>query len=472
MIGVVIARLLGIQDTRTAGASPEGFLATTFPAAHVSMRPEYRSVATQRIRVPLDTGARVILGSLDESAESHTISISWVSKDHHQDGGSNDRDTVFRILPSLPPDPPPSFSHVGSTAKARPESRCDSSPELPDAPQTRIFRLPHFSSGTHGRPAVTNRVARCILAESSDEVSVYDTGKVTIDRMRLARSIAFLAGSQVLPFIRSNLGRISDIDNDQRLSVVLCDLADDESSSETPIWGCVRASDFLNPDSDFSGDIIFLDHKLAHRPELAAVLTHEFSHAAAFSLISEAHDSLPGPTWLNEAIAHTLESLAVSQSGNLANRLDLFLATPHQFALVIPEESGSMTGRGPERAAGMLFGRFVHDRGVPLSRLITASGSGTHRIEAALQADFSDVFRDWTISLLKQKERGEIPLAVCPLDASNEERVTLRGTAAVWMQADRGGTLEVSAPKSCRLQLTVIGNQPSTSPDRFSSSSR
>ena len=100
---------------------------------------------------------------------------------------------------------------------------------------------------------------------------------------------------------------IADVDGDSCLTIAVCALSDDNTNTENPLLGCVRASDFLEDDS-LGGDIIYLDYRLPGTPALTAVLTHEIAHAAVFSRIrfwrDKGHVACLLPAWLNESIAH------------------------------------------------------------------------------------------------------------------------------------------------------------------------
>jgi hypothetical protein len=299
---------------------------------------------------------------------------------------------------------------------------------------------------------------------------------------------------------------VADIDNSGDISVLLCNLdasSHEDTDDPVPLQGCVRGSDFLEPHRDFSGDIIYLDRSVPeHR--LPAVLTHELTHAATFSLIrNTAHaaqtncvpdisppvafigqpgfsklnpatssPSNPIPAWLNEAIAHCVEYQLVPDSDNLSERLDTFRRHPNLFPCVVPEGTHLSTyGRNGCRAAGMLFLTDVVMRQCPdlsLTDIAKAASTSQHGLEATTGTPFANLFRAWTIHQLRQSvlaERGSQPsdagVFIHNLSDMHHSRYQLRGTAAVYLRpsAKAGGTLTITASPDARFQVTVVREQ-------------
>ena len=329
------------------------------------------------------------------------------------------------------------------------------------APRERVFRLPQFlPDSVKGvvTPYDLNRVSVCRLVTRSSQLAIYTSGPVLSDQT--ADDLVAIIQNVLLPAVIQQVGPVTDIDGDDRLSVVMCDLSVPVPVTESPLLGCVHAPDFL-VDGPLHGDIIYLDHRLPASSVLPAIVLHELTHAAVFSrlrrLRQDGHNVGHFPIWLNEAIAHSCEYQMYPESPNLTARISAYLQCPGQWPLMYSENPASqLSRRGAVRAAGLFYVHFVRQTAT-LPDLIDRELQLQCPADQRRKEKFAKSFRRWTVWMSDCEQTGQLPLRIRSLfDASRTHQVLVRGTAATWWHCKEHAVIKVSAGHHCALQITIV----------------
>jgi hypothetical protein len=433
-----------------------------------------------RFRVPKDS--LVIVGSLDITGTPHSLMISSHPSEQSStvDNLSSQRQADLRYVPSSLSSKPlktllqPDTCRVLATTK---ESRNVTRPSRPGRPLTasplRRFLIPHFE---HDH-VVQQPAEACVIADGS-RVRVYVDRSLANGNSDLpqyhplrntANSVCTIIEDELLPIIELWIGRITDIDGDHRLSVVLTDLDRQKSSRETPVLGCVRRSDFLAEDQNsLGGDIIYLDQHLPPHDQLRALLAHELTHAAIFCFRHEAADDSPMrdhsvPSWLNEAAAHWVESQFCSAPAGSAARKDSFRQNPAQCPIILGDNAQSLTSRrNGSRVAGFTFLQQHLTAPTAIKELLQLSTPFDQSIATTTQASFSELFRQWTIrQACEPHDTISAPRSRVnswSLKSAVEQPVQrkLHGTAFLVLQSEADQEVRIDAHPDAQLQITVV----------------
>jgi len=286
------------------------------------------------------------------------------------------------------------------------------------------------------------------------------------------------------------IGPISDVDHDQKLSIVITDLDQRgrHATGSSPIHGCIREADF-HSDSDFCGDIVYVDPRIFELPteELAALLTHETAHAAVCSLsVGESvgavntaasgsqPSGLPVASWLNEAVAHFVELQCshgdvdgAGVSENFQSRMDDFLANPGVSPIVAAEDVLTLEERrSGSRGAATLFLTRWFSSAASLQQFLRSEAALDRRIEHLAQEPYADVFRDWTLSLAAMPASASFLTNSCRnqtlhMDqlsaADNHAQFSLLGTAFRCFECSADiPLLVIKSDDAARLQISII----------------
>jgi len=379
---------------------------------------------------------------------------------------------------------------------------------LSDSPG-RVFLTPHFiDAGAIHEPA------ECRFIGESPRVRIFVDQRLvqSINGGQLTTwlgSLTSAAEFRALPIVDAWVGAIRDVDHDRKLSIVVTDLdrRGQRTSGSCPIHGCIRESDFRS-DSDFCGDIVYIDPSIFQQPtdELAALLTHETTHAAVCSMwpdesigavadADKAESNRPStesrvPAWLNEAVAHFVELQcddegirAAGVSQNFQRRIDDFFANPAGSPIVAAEDVLSLEERrGGSRGAATLFLARWFSSSETLRQFVHSRAPFDRRIEDLAHAPFADVFRDWTLSLASLSDLSSSPAAqsatFCEhrslrfdlLPAGrNQARFSLLGTAFRCFECSEDiESLVIESDDAARLQISII--EPEADIDTMASS--
>lgn len=285
-----------------------------------------------------------------------------------------------------------------------------------------------------------------------------------------------LLESEVLPLVESQFGSLRDVDGDGGLTVLLTPWLSRLQGGRTSIGGMVRSSDFqpnVLPPLGNRCDLLFLNSSLPSDDALRDLVSHEVAHAACLSQRwSPGTGSLRDEEdWLSEGLAH----LAEPGWSNLDHRLAEFLGEPSRFPLVVPDyyRAGLWRNHGC-RGATYLFARWCVDRNGsrPLQQLARSEVSGVRNLERHTGQEFSELFRDWSLSLADGREFESLDLrrvlnrlkisgvrpAICHSDSDGlTQRV--RGTAFavvdVQITAESARTLRIAADSAAKWQISI-----------------
>ena len=516
--GLTNAAVNGLPD-KTTSSTPLSPLGKIPP-------PSVNAVLTN-----LPRGTRIVVGSLDLSGGRHQIRLT-----SRNDGSSNANSLVvarfthesiarrqtpetLRSLSSrtrsarnrqfvqtaafeLQPEEAtlqPSVSNAAYRRTTGTFSRSDglvyanpSSPTSTIASQqsSRMFLLPHFSNSD-----TIHQPGECRAIREGQRVQIYvdqrlpqaaspDQMEIWSDRLISAVEL------KALPIVEKWIGPVSDIDRNEKLSVVVTDLDQhgDKSAGRSPIFGCIRESDFC-PESDFCGDIVYIDQSIFELPlaELHGLLTHEIAHAAICSLnqpvtlhqsgdlqknrrVFTTSTTTPIPPWLNEAVAHFIELQCSDEAytsshaarelftENFQRRIDAFLAGSGGSPIVASEHVLNLEERrSGSRGAATLFLAPLISTPHDLHKLLRSDEALEDRIEDLAQHPFSDVFRSWTLAIASNTNDTDC-LSVEKIDADFESKYcSLLGTAFHCFEcSDDIATLVLTSDEFAELQLSII----------------
>jgi hypothetical protein len=465
----------------------------------VQTRPGQRIAVDRGLRFRVPKDSLVIVGSLDISGTAHSLMITshpteqWSTFENLSSQRQADLQYVPSSLTSTPLNASlePDAGHVLPTLKESRNAARPSSPGQPlNASPLRRFLIPHFEHDhIIQQPAEASAIAEGSRVKVYADLSLADGNSdlpLNHPLRDTANSACTIIEDELLPLIELWIGRITDIDGDHRLSVVLTDLDRQKSSKETPVLGCVRRSDFLAEDhGSVAGDIIYLDQHLPPQDQLRALLAHELTHAAIFCFRHEAADDSPMrnhsvPTWLNEAAAHWVERQFCSTPAGYAAREESFRQNPAQCPIILGDDAHSLTSRrNGSRVAGFTFLQQHLRAPTAIKELLQLSTPFDQSIATTTQASFSELFREWSIRQACETHDTIFPprsrVNCCSLKSADEQPIQrkLHGTAFLVLQSEVDQEVRIDAHPDAQLQITVVvhgSNRISIqrSPDRSS----
>lgn len=347
----------------------------------------------------------------------------------------------------------------------------------------RYFSL-HVTDSELENPQGYTRVrARC-LAEGS-EVRIYADEQIHDAELPigLVDEIVRLLDNRIIPRSRELLGAHCDVDGDGKLAILITPWLGRLQGGRTSVNGFVRSTDFRKggkPPFSNRADVIYLNAGVRADVDLAALLAHEYTHAACFSARLRASEQL-GPLadeedWLSEAIAHVAEQRHGAGWSNLDHRIAHFLAGPEHSPLVVRDYYRAGLWRDPGcRGATFLFLNWlVGEMGDELLRDVASDPrTGSEKITALTGHSLAELLRHWAIAL----HRGELPGidlhgTVGPHDLAGLRRrdwknlrephtVELKGTAVACLRvrSDVARRIVISPSPGARLQVTVVNSQ-------------
>ena len=459
-------------------------------------------IAPQRMHAILHNlarGARIVIGSLDVSGARHEILLTpHVEGVRPLDSLPAVRGAIGEILRGQHPEDTLSLmsmtqQHALGLSSSDYRSPTDNAASVDGLrsvtqSQRRVFLTPHFGdTGTIHEPA------ECQVIGETSRVRVYlDEHSMTsepADRIiALAERLTLNAELHAIPIVEAWVGTITDVDHDQKLSIVITDLdlRTQLSSRGSPIYGCIREADY-DSDADFGGDVIYLDSSILELPrdELLSLLTHEMTHAAICSLqpgelyvgateISGARRHSANrqiPPWLNEAVAHLMELQCSGQdpgvsgvSQNFRRRIDEFFANPACSPIVANEYVMSLEERrsGSRAAATLFLASWLTSPDI-LQSFLRSEADLDCRIETLARKRFEDVFREWTLLMATTTvENRSLSVDSLPADRCRQQ-YSLIGTAFRCFEcSDDVASLVISCDDTAQLQISVIEPERNT----------
>ncbi len=417
---------------------------------------------------------------------------------------------------------PPRLPDRGNSTKSGPKLRsgveCRPSQAGGDSdcetePQRRTFDI-HITSGPLDDPDQFVRVA-------AREVGRGRRARIFLDEQLsenqlapgLVDALLKTLDDRVLPAVEGRLGQIRDVDGDGTLAVLLTPWLSQLQGGRTSLDGFVRTSDYrvdLPRPLSNQADMLYLNSDLGPGDHLETLLTHELTHAVAAGLRTPGGLTTGGlpleEDWLNEGLAHVMESLANPRSwSNLDYRVARFLENPRVSPLVVTDYHAANRWRDHGcRGATFLFLHWcVTQFGDTLPhRLIHGPATGRRNLELATGHTFAELYRRWTIALAASRLRADGRMlgptdvsatrkqsGTCSVDSlclqgrfgrsplsgprienvdldGSEARITLRGTTTAFLELSAGGPandgsgdireVQVTADPAARLQITLI----------------
>jgi hypothetical protein len=243
------------------------------------------------------------------------------------------------------------------------------------------------------------------------------------------------------------------------------------AGGSTPVEGLVCPSDFrIDLERPFSNraDVMFLNSSLATGTHLQTILAHELAHVVACSERFSRNAASAGvpdqEDWLNEGIAHVVESLHGGDGSNLDQRIGDYLAAPHLSPLVVEDYYRSGLWRHPGcRGATFLFMRWCVDRfGSELLReVVRRPERGPEVLEAVTGVPFPEVFRRWTMSLSDAEDGPSRQPEIIRWHVDQKPPgLILRGTATCLLELTPAkqpgpGRITITGPPGAKLQITI-----------------
>jgi hypothetical protein len=466
----------------------------------------------------LRRGTRIVVGSLDVTGARHVVTLANSASvgesgepifSMRLTSGEANRHRRTAAAADMPPASAVDLCDASlprdANVKVHPAVSVDS--RQISTHQLRSFLLPHFRN-----TGVIQEPATCELLYESSRVRIYldPRHKNSKDARQLQCKCEWLisaAESEALPIAETWIGKISDVDHDEKLTLAITNLDEctSQSNDVAPVHGCIRNVDF-HCDSVLGGDIVYLDVAILNLPrrEQASLLTHELAHAAVCSIPLERrrgmlHDPLPTPSsplfsrggrnlnanmpevfatrmttsddisqipsWLNEAVAHLMElqctltaDPSAASSGNFQRRIEDFLSNTACSPIVAAENVMSLNERrSGSRGAATLFLKPWLTSPELLQKFLNSEASLDHRMEVLADKSFAEIFRDWTLSM------AAMPVQHPPLHAddvstgNNREQFSLLGTAFRCFECPEDvSMLVIESDVAAKLQISII----------------
>lgn len=344
----------------------------------------------------------LVVGCLGDANSEYTVRWNWKKSDHLR--VPNLRPIAeFRGTRVLESAHVENVLQVGPTEVASASSQIEQHRRFDSEPIHGRDIFVHVTDGDLNDPKQYVRVKTGVVA-CGPRVQILLDRQIAPSGLPVSSldEVLSILETEVLPTVEARIGTIRDVDNDGRFTVVLTPWLSRLQGGQTSINGMVRSSDFHNDIPQplgGNGDLLLLNSELPKGSALRDLLFHEVSHAACISqrLSPKFGRFLDEHDWLSEALAH------LSEPGwsNLEERLTVFLDSPSQFPLVVPDyfRAGLWRNSGC-RGATYLFARWCVDQhGSDLPRRLAASSlQGVQNLEQATLRRFEDLFRSWTLA--------------------------------------------------------------------------
>jgi hypothetical protein len=278
-----------------------------------------------------------------------------------------------------------------------------------------------------------------------------------------AKHVCRTIEARLLDDIGEMIGPIRDLDGDNRLSIVLTHLDSRAATTETPVLGCVRDQDFqMHGNTDWAGDILYLDTRLNTDEQLTALLAHELTHAAILSMRHESSaESAFVPPWLNEAASHWVELGYSAVPIGFDQRVRQFYQSTGYCPIVAdPRFVPSSIRRSGSRVSAVWFlKRFVHQPS-DLQRLLRSHDAFGKIMSDLCGIPFDELFRMWSceqsLDMLSCNDLNDYG-TIRRLESGNRYTRKIFGTAFEFFEAgDQPTTVKIHSSTRARIQTTVL----------------
>ncbi len=326
---------------------------------------------------------------------------------------------------------------------------------------------------TDGRLSDKNQYTRIKgrLIRQSPRVAIYLDDQQQQGELAngLADEIIEIMEQRVLDQISTVCGPIWDIDDSERFTILLSPWLNKLQGGKTSINGFVRPSDFRESVPEpFSNhcDMLYLNSTLKPGQELLDLLSHEVTHAAISSIRAFQSGSQDGPLpdeedWLNEGIAHIMEPGFTNRD----YRISEFYRSPESYPLVVPDYYRAQLWRnhGCRGAVNLFLGwcnQIEPDHRFPY-RFTQHPLTGIKKIEQLTSLPFSELFRQWSLHLVRQALNGRtsggnpVENSASPPPEIQCGNFLLAGPALrTWnLERDHGTSLKIASTASSFLYL-------------------
>lgn len=464
LTGIAVSAIAGRTDS---GRRESGQFATPVVATYISSPSDSQPFKPNSAVVlrSLRPNSMIIIGSLDTSGAPHQIEIEVHQRKNpavlHTSFAQNSRD--LRIQSLATPSKPPTSPYFSSSML--------SSEDLCPFQSRRCFRVPRFE------PSGTRReLCEAVLMMKSERVCIYMEQSVVAQLEPIASilltELCELLEQRILAVVEAGMGTIEDVDGDGVLSIVIADIDRQDATRNPPVRGCVTDQDFLfHDESDFSGDVIYLDTSLPSGDELASLLAHELTHAAVLSFqlrqqlpkdesktADVSGDPRPAPThcvvpaWLNEAAAHWMEHRLTDNVPGFTERIAAFQTQSASSPVVASEEYLTFASRrSGSRAAGYLFLKSLLKSDEQLRDFVLNDLPLEERTEQFAHVSFRNGFRTWMVDASTIITPQSVPNSGSSVDTMTH---TLHGTAILCLTLPEGAeSISISSDNAARLEV-------------------
>lgn len=365
-----------------------------------------------------DVPVTLLISNLGSSSQSALMTI----KSESLRSPPQFRPVPLRVLPNETEEG--DSSRISSLHQA-PGEQPPNTQILSAPPATRNFWL-HVTSHPLEDPA-GYQLVHGRLGATGDRVQVYfdssllSSNQIPTDLADTAKDIVTRLEREVLPAIRQQIGPVTDVDHDGRLTVLITPWLGRLRGGETHVRGFVRSSDFRSgvaaPFSNQS-DILYLNSDLPMQSGLQTLLGHELAHAALFSVpqMRQGGKEFEWDDWLNEGIAHLTERSVGGDWSNVDYRVARYWQDPATAPLLVADyyRCGRWRDHGC-RGATFLFLDWCqrqHARNGQTDFIPTIVASNKPDIAAVtrvLGTDFPVLYREWAISLVSNENHTRPP---------------------------------------------------------------
>ena len=333
--------------------------------------------------------------------------------------------------------------------------------------QLRTFLAPGMIQGT-----ICSVITQGTLAATIDNVAVYFSSDVSRDPAEerqsqiLTRLKQFLA-TGLRQQVALEFGEISDIDGSGGLTILIGAMQDrttatqSDGNTDPPLLGAVRQSDFLDPQANPGGDIIYLDSDLPLDAEFDSLLVHELTHAAICSRLRErschGRGTLTLPAWIHELLAHAGEQHIAGASRVFSDRLRQFHDSPETSPVCSRTEHQSLQAtRGGSRAAAIRLLQFAGGPQQHVRCSLLTAETGTDFLEQLLGNSLPRLLPQW--SLIEAAEiLSDHPHAVRQLETEQTRECCIYGSGFAVLRLPNTATLlTISSAAAADWTLTAL----------------
>ncbi|MCA9038822.1 MAG: hypothetical protein KDA65_00605 [Planctomycetaceae bacterium] len=202
------------------------------------------------------------------------------------------------------------------------------------------------------------------------------------------------------------LGEVNDLDGDGKFSIVLTSRLNQLSKGTEPLVGLTWSGDYrrdLPRPYGNRADVVYLNPTINDEELVTEVLVHEYVHALSFDLHLETMTSSQNARyeedWLNEGLAHLVETELTGTRRNIEDRLQAFLSQPGNFPLVVSDYNRAGLWRSPGcRGATFSFLSWckAQKRKRFIPQLFHSSSTGLQGVADATGDSFPNLFRGWS----------------------------------------------------------------------------